>query len=79
MHDHQAQIANFGCCVTPLSQEVTSCPITLFSAPELRPRAGHSPAADVWSAGALLYWLLIGQLPCTPAGKPTALKPHAVC
>lgn len=49
---------------TSLSHLSTCCGSPAYAAPELLQQIPYSgPAADVWSAGILLYALLVGRLP----------------
>ncbi|KAI1291902.1 Maternal embryonic leucine zipper kinase [Halotydeus destructor] len=67
--NHNVKLIDFGLAAHPsdsaaLSHLETCCGSPAYAAPELI--AGHKysgPAVDVWSAGILLYALLVGQLP----------------
>ena len=73
VREDQSRIANLSYAVSVVDAVVAPCSVTAFSAPELSLKTGHSPAADVWSAGAVLVWSLTGKLPCTSTGETTAL------
>lgn len=67
--NHKIKLIDFGLAAHPetnsgLSNLKTCCGSPAYAAPELI--SGHlysGPAVDVWSAGVLLYALLVGQLP----------------
>ena len=71
--EDQSCIANLSYALSVGDAVVAPCSVTAFSAPELSLKTGHSPAADVWSAGAVLVWSLTGKLPCTFTGETPAL------
>ena len=48
---------------SPSSRPATHRDMTMFMAPEIRDGAGGDPACDVYTAGALLYFAVTGQVP----------------
>jgi serine/threonine protein kinase len=47
---------------TPNSTKLSNSGVTDYTAPEIKLFKRHNEKADVWSLGALLYWMLFGQI-----------------
>lgn len=74
------KLIDFGLAAHPgspaaLSHLKTCCGSPAYAAPELISGLSYSgPAVDVWSAGVLLYALLVGQLPFDDENLTTLYK-----
>ncbi len=68
----------FSSSVLPVIPPGNAPDMTMFMAPEIRDGAGGDPACDVYTAGALLYFAVTGQVPPLDPRelrRPTELRP----
>jgi len=62
-HDDVLKIADFGWCAELNVSRTTFCGTLDYLAPEMIQGKGHNHTLDVWSAGVLLYEMIVGRPP----------------
>eukprot|EP00929_Paragymnodinium_shiwhaense_P019293 TRINITY_DN13215_c0_g1_i1.p1 TRINITY_DN13215_c0_g1~~TRINITY_DN13215_c0_g1_i1.p1 ORF type:complete len:929 (+),score=233.98 TRINITY_DN13215_c0_g1_i1:135-2921(+) len=62
-HEDVLKIADFGWCAESNDKRTTFCGTLDYLAPEMIQGQGHNHTLDVWSAGVLLYEMIVGRPP----------------
>merc|ERR1719352_1842811 len=62
-HEDEVKIADFGWCAVSQTMRTTFCGTLDYLAPEMIQGKGHDQTLDLWSAGVLLYEMVVGRPP----------------